>query len=52
MVCLLTHYGLFTSYFDQDDAAMKNKMEAIKFNFSTIKVATNIQNNANKLGEG
>ena len=28
------------------------RLEAIKFKFSTIKVATNIQNNANKLGEG
>ena len=36
---------------DQDDVAMK-RLEAIKFKFSTIKVATNIQNNANKLREG
>ena len=46
---LLTHYGLFTCYFHQDDDAMKS-LEALKFKFSTIKAATNKFSNANKLG--
>ena len=51
---LLNHYGLFTCYFHEDDDAMK-RLEALKFKFSTIKVATNNfsnATNANKLGEG